>query len=150
MQKVKAAAGQYFYFGSNPVSILHRVARCATFLRVQSFQECVCENSARVNALLYRGEALIQRGDPADAHLVESSLLELLGLCSHVYSNIGRTHTRLLSMRLVHPPQKKNLEDKVAVSPKTVAEVNGSFCHKTRAKNTTFNFKVELILHLRL
>ncbi|RVE65249.1 hypothetical protein OJAV_G00134290 [Oryzias javanicus] len=74
---------------------------CRKLKRLQSFQECVCENSARVNALLRRGEALMQRSDPADAHLVESRLLELLRFCSHVYNNIGRTHTRLLSMRLV-------------------------------------------------
>ncbi|TNN71044.1 Nesprin-2 [Liparis tanakae] len=46
-------------------------------------------------------DALIQRSDPADAQRVESRLLELLRRCSLVYSNIARTHTRLLSMRLV-------------------------------------------------
>lgn len=59
-------------------------------------------NSACVNALLRRGEALIQRSPPTDAQHVESRLLELLRRCSLVYNNIGRTHTRLLSLRLVH------------------------------------------------
>lgn len=61
----------------------------------------MCVNSGRVNALLGRGEALIQRSQPADAQHVESRLLELLQRCSLVYNNIARTHTRLLSMRLV-------------------------------------------------
>ncbi|XP_072249016.1 nesprin-2 [Leuresthes tenuis] len=74
---------------------------CEKLRRLQSFQQCVCENSARVNALLQRGEALIQRSEPADAQHVENRLLELLRRCSHVYNNIARTHTRLLSMRLV-------------------------------------------------
>ncbi|XP_035768145.1 nesprin-2 [Neolamprologus brichardi] len=74
---------------------------CEKLRQLQSFQECVCENSGRVNALLQRGEALIQHSVASDAQHVESQLLELLQHCSHVYNNIGRTHTRLLSMRLV-------------------------------------------------
>ncbi|XP_005474935.1 uncharacterized protein si:ch211-137a8.2 isoform X1 [Oreochromis niloticus] len=74
---------------------------CEKLRQLQSFQECVCVNSGRVNALLQRGEALIQHSVPSDAQHVESQLLELLQHCSHVYNNIGRTHTRLLSMRLV-------------------------------------------------
>lgn len=68
----------------------------------QSFQHSVCENSGRVNNLLQRGEELLQRSESADAQHVESRLLELLRRCSHVYNNIARTHTRLLSMRLVY------------------------------------------------
>ncbi|CAJ1066285.1 nesprin-2 isoform X1 [Xyrichtys novacula] len=74
---------------------------CEKLKRLQSFQECVCANSARVNALLQRGEALIQRSEPTDAQHVENQLLELLRGCSLAYNNIARTHTRLLSMRLV-------------------------------------------------
>ncbi|XP_056297756.1 nesprin-2 isoform X2 [Pseudoliparis swirei] len=74
---------------------------CEKLKRLQSFQQSVCVNSGRVNVLLQRGEALIQRSEPADARRVESRLLELLRSCSLVYSNIARTHTRLLSMRLV-------------------------------------------------
>ncbi|KAF7656466.1 hypothetical protein LDENG_00040360 [Lucifuga dentata] len=74
---------------------------CDKMRRLQSFQQCVCVNSGRVNALLQCGEALIQRSEPPDAQRVESHLLELLHRCSHVYNNIARTHTRLLSMRLV-------------------------------------------------
>ncbi|XP_078103221.1 nesprin-2 isoform X1 [Sander vitreus] len=74
---------------------------CEKLRQLQSFQQCVCENSGRVNALLQRGEALIQRSDAADAQRLESRLLELLRRCSLVYNNIARTHTRLLSMRLV-------------------------------------------------
>ncbi|XP_070685409.1 nesprin-2 [Pempheris klunzingeri] len=74
---------------------------CEKLRRLQSFQQCVCVNSGRVNALLRRGEALIQRSEPTDAQRVESRLLELLRRCSLVYNNIARTHTRLLSMRLV-------------------------------------------------
>ncbi|XP_074536499.1 uncharacterized protein LOC141798445 [Halichoeres trimaculatus] len=74
---------------------------CEKLRRLQSFQQCVCANSARVNALLQRGEALIQRSEPSDAQHVENRLLELLRGCSLAYNNIGRTHTRLLSMRLV-------------------------------------------------
>ncbi|XP_070762190.1 nesprin-2 [Enoplosus armatus] len=74
---------------------------CEKLRRLQSFQQCVCVNSGRVNALLQRGEALIQRSQPTDAQHVESRLLELLRCCSLVYNNIARTHTRLLSMRLV-------------------------------------------------
>lgn len=87
---------------------------------LQSFQQCVCVNSGRVNALLRRGEALIQRSQPNDAQHVESRLLELLRCCSHVYNNIARTHTRLLSMRLVHTRRSKythegGTEDTLAV-----------------------------------
>ncbi|XP_034534856.1 nesprin-2 isoform X2 [Notolabrus celidotus] len=74
---------------------------CEKLRRLQSFQQCVCANSARVNALLQRGEALIQRSEPTDAQHVENRLLELLRGCSLAYNNIARTHTRLLSMRLV-------------------------------------------------
>ncbi|KAM6987420.1 nesprin-2 [Tautogolabrus adspersus] len=74
---------------------------CEKLRRLQSFQQCVCVNSARVNALLQRGEALIQRSEPTDAQHVENRLLELLRGCSFAYNNIARTHTRLLSMRLV-------------------------------------------------
>ncbi|XP_062271217.1 LOW QUALITY PROTEIN: uncharacterized protein si:ch211-137a8.2, partial [Scomber scombrus] len=59
------------------------------------------QTRTRVNALLQRGEELIQRSEPTDVQHVESRLLELLRCCSHVYNNIARTHTRLLSMRLV-------------------------------------------------
>nr|XP_020461252.1 uncharacterized protein LOC109963238 [Monopterus albus] len=74
---------------------------CEKLRRLQSFQQCVCVNSDRVNALLQHGEALIQRCEPTDAQHVESRLLELLRRCNNIYSNIARTHTRLLSMRLV-------------------------------------------------
>ncbi|XP_062242793.1 nesprin-2 isoform X1 [Platichthys flesus] len=74
---------------------------CEKLRRLQSFQQCVCENSGRVNALLRRGELLIQRSETSDSQRVERRLLELLRHCSDVYSNIARTHTRLLSMRLV-------------------------------------------------
>ncbi|MED6252608.1 hypothetical protein ATANTOWER_014158, partial [Ataeniobius toweri] len=74
---------------------------CEKLRQLQSFQQSVCENSGRVNDLLQRGEELIQRSESADAQHVESRLLELLRRCSHVYNNIARTHTRLLSMRLV-------------------------------------------------
>ncbi|XP_041796919.1 nesprin-2 [Chelmon rostratus] len=74
---------------------------CEKLRRLQSFQQCVCVNSGRVNVLLRCGEALIQRSQPADARHVESHLVELLRRCSLVYNNIARTHTRLLSMRLV-------------------------------------------------
>ncbi|XP_008303961.1 nesprin-2-like, partial [Stegastes partitus] len=74
---------------------------CDKLRRLQSFQQNVCVNSGRFNALLQRGEALIQHSDGADAQHVERRLLELLRRCSHVYNNIARTHTRLLSMRLV-------------------------------------------------
>ena len=78
-------------------------AELTPVLRVstQMFQMSVCVNSGRVNALLERGEALIQRSEPADAQDVERRLQELLLLCSGVFHRIGRLHTRLLSMRLV-------------------------------------------------
>ncbi|XP_051814186.1 nesprin-2 [Acanthochromis polyacanthus] len=69
-------------------------------LRQLQLQQCVCVNSARVGALLSRGEDLIQRSS-ASGQQVELRLLELLRRCSNVYNNIARTHTRLLSMRLV-------------------------------------------------
>ncbi|XP_067363456.1 uncharacterized protein si:ch211-137a8.2 isoform X2 [Channa argus] len=74
---------------------------CEKLRRLQSFQQCVCVNSSRVNALLQRGEELIQHSELTDAQHVESRLLALLRRCSHIYNNIARTHTRLLSMRLV-------------------------------------------------
>ncbi|XP_008307760.1 nesprin-2-like [Cynoglossus semilaevis] len=74
---------------------------CEKLRQLQSFQKCVCENSGRVNTLLQHGEELIQRSEASDAQRVECRLLELLRHCSHVYNNIARTHTRLLSMRLV-------------------------------------------------
>lgn len=78
-----------------------RGSTCEKLQQLQSFQQRVCVNSAQVNGLLQRGEALIQRSHPADAQHVESHLLELLRHCNHVYNDIARTHTRLLSMRLV-------------------------------------------------
>uniref|UniRef100_A0A096MAX4 Nesprin-2-like n=1 Tax=Poecilia formosa TaxID=48698 RepID=A0A096MAX4_POEFO len=76
-------------------------SNCEKLRELQSFQQVLCENSGRVNDLLRRGEELIQRREPADARRVESYLLELLRRCSHVYDNIARTHTRLLSTMLV-------------------------------------------------
>ncbi|XP_077396303.1 nesprin-2 [Festucalex cinctus] len=74
---------------------------CDKLRQLQSFQQSVSVNCSRVNGVLERGEALIQRSTACDARRVECRLLELLRQCSHVYSNIARTHTRLLSMRLV-------------------------------------------------
>ncbi|KAL6115642.1 uncharacterized protein ACO6RY_00440 [Pungitius sinensis] len=74
---------------------------CEKLRQLQSFQQSVCVNSGRVNALLQRGEALMQSSEATDARRVEGRLLELLRSCSLVYSNIAQTHTRLLSMRLV-------------------------------------------------
>lgn len=54
-----------------------------------------------MNALLQRGESLIQRCHASDAQHLERHLLELLRRCSLVHNNIASTHTRLLSMRLV-------------------------------------------------
>ncbi|PWA28959.1 hypothetical protein CCH79_00020937 [Gambusia affinis] len=76
-------------------------SNCEKLRKLQSFQQALCENSGRVNDLLRRGEELIQRREPADARRVESHLLELLRRCSHVYDNIARMHTRLLSTTLV-------------------------------------------------
>lgn len=73
---------------------------CEKLRQLQSFQQCVCVNSARINSLLTLGEDLIQRS-AASGQQVELRLLELLRSCSNVYNNIARTHTRLLSMRLV-------------------------------------------------
>ncbi|KAM9317701.1 uncharacterized protein KZ484_022109 [Pholidichthys leucotaenia] len=74
---------------------------CEKLRRLQSFQQCVCINSGHVNALLQRGESLMQRCDSADAQQVERHLLETLRHCKLVYNNIARTHTRMISMRLV-------------------------------------------------
>ncbi|XP_019723639.1 nesprin-2 isoform X2 [Hippocampus comes] len=74
---------------------------CDKLRQLQSFQRSVCANSGRVNGVLERGEALILRGAGRDAQCVERRLLELLRQCSHVYGNIARAQTRLLSMRLV-------------------------------------------------
>ncbi|XP_032401928.1 uncharacterized protein LOC116708202 isoform X2 [Xiphophorus hellerii] len=76
-------------------------SNCEKLRKLRSFQQALCENSGRVNDLLRRGEELMQRREPADARRVESHLLELLRRCSHVYDNIARTHTRLLSTTLV-------------------------------------------------
>ncbi|KAK2846539.1 hypothetical protein Q5P01_009538 [Channa striata] len=74
---------------------------CEKLRRVQSLQQCVSVNSSRVNALLQRGEELIQHREPSDVKNVETRLMEVLRRCNHIYSNIARTHTRLVSMRLV-------------------------------------------------
>lgn len=74
---------------------------CEKLKQLQSFQQCVCTNWERVNGLLQRGEALIQRCQTNDAQHLETQLLELLQRCSLVHNNIASTHTRLLSMRLV-------------------------------------------------
>ncbi|XP_061828260.1 nesprin-2 [Nerophis lumbriciformis] len=83
---------------------------CEKLKQLQSLQQRLCVNSGRVNSLLERGEALIQLGEPCDAQRVERHLLDLLRSCSHVYDDIGRTHTRLLSMRLV-------FEDDIMLTP---------------------------------
>ncbi|XP_061733750.1 nesprin-2 isoform X3 [Nerophis ophidion] len=83
---------------------------CEKLKQLQSLQQRLCVNSGRVNSLLERGEALIQLSEPCDAQRVESHLLDLLKSCSHVYDDIGRTHTRLLSMRLV-------FEDDIMLTP---------------------------------
>ncbi|KAI1893340.1 hypothetical protein AGOR_G00122710 [Albula goreensis] len=69
--------------------------------QLQSFQEAVGENTVRLNGLLERGEALIQRSEPDDAQDIESGLQELLMYCARVFEGVGQLHTRLLSMRLV-------------------------------------------------
>ncbi|KAM6959221.1 nesprin-2 [Aplochiton taeniatus] len=74
---------------------------CDRMTEIQSFQEAVCVNSGRVNALLERGEALIHCSSPGDAQEVESQLWELLLYCTQVFNSVGRLHTRLISMRLV-------------------------------------------------
>ncbi|KAK5868997.1 hypothetical protein PBY51_009963 [Eleginops maclovinus] len=74
---------------------------CEKLRKLRSFQQSVSVNSDRVNVLLQRGEALIQSSDPTDAQRVESDLLKMLRRCSLVFNNIARTHSRLLSMRLV-------------------------------------------------
>ena len=58
--------------------------------------------AAQVGDFLRRGEALIQRCPASDARQVEQELLELLRRRARVFDNITRTHTRLLSMQLVH------------------------------------------------
>lgn len=70
-------------------------------LRLQLFEQHVCMNAARLNDFLRSGEMLIQRCETTDAQHVEQELLELLRRRSHIFNNITRTHTRLLSMRLV-------------------------------------------------
>ncbi|XP_030634007.1 nesprin-2 [Chanos chanos] len=74
---------------------------CAKMQQLQSFQELVGENTARLNALLEQGEELIQRSEPGDAQAIEGQLQELLVYCADVFEGVGRLHTRLLSMRLV-------------------------------------------------
>ncbi|XP_041730864.2 uncharacterized protein LOC121562730 isoform X2 [Coregonus clupeaformis] len=74
---------------------------CDKMRELQSFQEAVGENAVRLNGLLERGEALIQRSEPEDAQDIEEGLQELLVYCAHVFEGVGRLHTRLLSMRLV-------------------------------------------------
>uniref|UniRef100_UPI003AB043B3 nesprin-2 n=1 Tax=Centroberyx gerrardi TaxID=166262 RepID=UPI003AB043B3 len=73
---------------------------CDKMRQLQTLQQCVCVNSERLNGLLRRGEALMQRSEPPDAQALESRLLQLLRRCRHVFNCITRTHTRLLSMRL--------------------------------------------------
>ncbi|KAK1786040.1 hypothetical protein P4O66_017766 [Electrophorus voltai] len=74
---------------------------CAKMQQLQGFQQAVAESAGRLNALLQRGEALIQRSEPADAQVIEGQLQELLLYCGRVFQSLGRLHTRLLSMRLV-------------------------------------------------
>ncbi|XP_030601133.1 nesprin-2 [Archocentrus centrarchus] len=116
---------------------------CEKMRQLQSFQECVCVNSGRVNALLQRGEALIQHSEPSDAQHIESRLLELLQHCSRVYNNIARTHTRLLSMRLVFEddwilsqatdsgcPSESLLEDEGTAEKQSIDLIASSNHHK--------------------
>ncbi|XP_077467719.1 nesprin-2 [Stigmatopora argus] len=83
--------------------VLHATGNtCQKLRQLQRFKHSVSVNSARVNGVLQRGEFLIQHADDArDAERVERRLLELLRQCAHVYGDIGRARTRLLSMRLV-------------------------------------------------
>ncbi|XP_076833140.1 uncharacterized protein LOC143478089 isoform X2 [Brachyhypopomus gauderio] len=74
---------------------------CAKMRQLQGFQQAVAESAGRLNALLQRGEELIQRSEPADAQVIEGQLQELLIYCGRVFQGLGRLHTRLLSMRLV-------------------------------------------------
>ncbi|XP_029964206.1 nesprin-2 isoform X3 [Salarias fasciatus] len=95
-----------------------RGSSCEKLRQLQSFQQRVCVNWARVSGLLQRGEALIQRSQPPDAQRVESHLLELLRNCNRIYNNISRTHTRLLSMRLATDsgcPSESFLEEEGAL-----------------------------------
>ncbi|XP_064840431.1 uncharacterized protein si:ch211-137a8.2 isoform X1 [Oncorhynchus masou masou] len=75
---------------------------CDKMRELQTFQEAVGENAGRLNCLLERGEALIQRSEPEDAQDIEAGLQELLLYCAQVFEGVGRLHTRLLSMRLVY------------------------------------------------
>ncbi|KAL0972841.1 hypothetical protein UPYG_G00195400 [Umbra pygmaea] len=74
---------------------------CDKMRDLQSFQEAVGVNTGRLNSLLERGEALIQKSEPEDAQDIEAGLQDLLLYCAHVFEGVGRLHTRLLSMRLV-------------------------------------------------
>ncbi|XP_071369392.1 nesprin-2, partial [Centroberyx affinis] len=74
---------------------------CDKMRQLQALQQCVCVHSERVNGVLRRGEALMQRSEPPDARELESRVLQLLRHCTHTFNCITRTHTRLLSMRLV-------------------------------------------------
>ncbi|XP_029628390.1 nesprin-2 isoform X4 [Salmo trutta] len=75
---------------------------CDKMRELQSFQEAVGETAGRLNGLLERGEALIQKSEPEDAQDIEAGLQELLLYCAYVFEGVGRLHTRLLSMRLVY------------------------------------------------
>ncbi|XP_057694024.1 nesprin-2 [Corythoichthys intestinalis] len=86
---------------------------CNKLRQLQWFQQSMCVNSSRMNDVLERGEALIQRaGEACHADRVERRLLELLRQCAHVYGDIGRARTRFLSMRLV-------FEDDFLLTPRT-------------------------------
>lgn len=80
--------------------IIYVMCMCISIL--QGFQEAVAESAGRLNDLLQRGEELIQRSEPKDAQAIENQLQELLLHCTRVFQGLGRLHTRLLSMRLVH------------------------------------------------
>ncbi|CDQ62879.1 unnamed protein product [Oncorhynchus mykiss] len=73
---------------------------CDKMWELQSFQEAVGETTGRLNGLLERSEALIQKSEPEDAQDIEAGLQELLLYSAHVFEGVGRLHTRLLSMRL--------------------------------------------------
>ncbi|XP_030007377.1 nesprin-2 isoform X2 [Sphaeramia orbicularis] len=74
---------------------------CQKLRRLQCLQQCVCVNLDRVNSLLLRGEALICGSRTTDAEQVERRLVDLLQKCTHMCNNMTRTHTRLLSRKLV-------------------------------------------------
>lgn len=76
---------------------VHTVTVCVWW-----FQQGVCVNAARLDDFLRRGEALMRRCGADDARHVERELLDLLRRHSGVFEDIARTHTRLLSLRLVH------------------------------------------------